>query len=200
MYGIPPKDVIKVPWAHDVEFHYKLTNSEFIVGTVARLTPQKDLPTLLKSFSIVSDKMPNALLVVIGVGPEFKSLMSLAYDLGISNNLVWVGKTSKIPEYLSIFDVFVLTSIYEGFGLVLAEAMVASRPIVASNNSAIPEVIGAEHPGLAATSTPGEFATKIQLMADPEIRNEVLQRQKSQLFSLDPTKMAIRIQKIYECC
>lgn len=74
--------------------------------------------------------------------------------------MVWLGRTDRIIESLKLMDCFVLASQYEGFGLVLLEAMSANIPIVASNVSAIPEVLGIEHPLLSTPGDPNDFAKK----------------------------------------
>jgi glycosyltransferase involved in cell wall biosynthesis len=86
----------------------------------------------------------------------------LAMSLGISHRVKWVGKVENVDNYLQLFDSFVLTSVYEGFGLVLLEAANADLPIVASNISAIPEVLGSDHKYLATAGNPVEFAAMIK--------------------------------------
>lgn len=123
-------------------------NSEFVVGTVARLMPQKSLDTLIKAFAVTLSKKPNALLVLVGIGPLETQLKKLASDLGISSSVRWLGARDDVPSILKSLDVFVLPSIYEGFGLVLLEAMSCRVPIIASNVSAIPEVLNHGQCGL----------------------------------------------------
>jgi len=123
-------------------------SSPFIIGTVARLTEQKSIPTLLRAFALFQKDCPESRLVIVGVGELEDSLKSLAQNLGLSKSVLWAGRRSDIPQVMRSFDVFTLTSIYEGFGLVLLEALAAEVPVVASNVSAIPEVLDGGSCGL----------------------------------------------------
>jgi glycosyltransferase involved in cell wall biosynthesis len=113
----------------------------FRIGTVARLTRQKSLHTLLEAFSLFLKAVPGAELVIVGVGPLEAELKKMTLGLGIENRVRWLGKRSDVPAVMKSFDVFALTSIYEGFGLVLLEAMAAGIPVIASRVSAIPKVL-----------------------------------------------------------
>jgi glycosyltransferase involved in cell wall biosynthesis len=96
---------------------------------------------LLEAFSLFLKAVPGAELVIVGVGPLEAELKKMTLGLGIENRVRWLGKRSDVPAVMKSFDVFALTSIYEGFGLVLLEAMAAGIPVVASRVSAIPEVL-----------------------------------------------------------
>ena len=94
-------------------------SSNFKLGTIGRLVPQKDYPTLLSAFSNVLEKLSDAELYVVGEGYLQKELMELCKSLGVSSKVHWLGKTEYINEFLSKIDLFILPSKYEGFGLVL---------------------------------------------------------------------------------
>lgn len=140
----------------------EIPHSGRVIGTIARVVPQKDYPTLLKAFKILSEHIPEVFLVSVGEGYLQSEMVELATNLGISHRVKWIGKVENIDNYLQLFDTFVLTSIYEGFGLVLLEAANADLPIVASNISAIPEVLGSHHEFLATVGNPVEFAAMIE--------------------------------------
>lgn len=114
---------------------------EFIIGTVARLHPQKSLHTLINAFKTFSKQVPNSKLFIVGEGHLESELKSLVSDLEIIDKVIFTGKRSEIPVFYKIFDVFVLSSIYEGLGLVLLEAMAAEKPIIGTNAGAIPDII-----------------------------------------------------------
>ena len=198
LYGIPMDSASCLESQNEVDLGFRKNSEPFVVGTIGRLVPQKDFPTLLRAFSLVLHEKPNASLVIIGDGAEKDALSELAQNLSIANKVFWVGKTSNVYAYLSRMDVFVLSSIYEGFGLVLVEAMVGGVPIVASRNSAIPEVLGDNHPGLARTGDSADFASKILMMANPSVRVLTLEEQGSRLHRFDPSEMAREILKVYQ--
>jgi glycosyltransferase involved in cell wall biosynthesis len=122
--------------------------NNFVIGTVARLTKQKSLHTLIRAFSEFKKKVPEAKLVIVGIGELEQELRKLTEDLKVAESIVWAGKRSDIPSVMKTFDVFALTSVYEGFGLVLLEAMAAGIPVIASNVSAIPEVLDCGNCGI----------------------------------------------------
>ena len=172
--------------------------SKICIGTISRLTRQKDLPTLFSAFAQFLSLHPGSVLLLIGGGEEKKSLVDLAEELGIAQNIEWVGRTSEIQKYLSRMDVFVLSSLYEGFGLVLLEAMDAGVPVIASNNSAIPEVLGVDFPGLARTGDVQNFLEKMNYFVEIESRKHVLEVQDERLGIFKADLMCSEIASIYQ--
>lgn len=169
-----------------------------IFGTISRLAPQKDLKTQLTAFNSYLRLNPKALLVVIGEGPLQSELEEEAKALGCDENIIWYGKTPYIAEALQIFDIFLLSSLYEGLGLVLLEAIANKVPILASNNSAIPEVLGNEFPGLFVTSNSEDLFSKMKQTDDPEFCLQLLNAQEAREKIFEPSVMARNIQAVYE--
>ena len=172
--------------------------SKICIGTISRLTRQKDLPTLFSAFALFLSLHPDSVLLMVGGGEEKNSLVDLAEELGIARNIEWVGRTSEIQEYLSRMDVFVLSSLYEGFGLVLLEAMDAGVPVIASNNSAIPEVLGTDFPGLARTGDVKSFLEIMNRFVEIENRKHVLEVQDERLGIFQADLMCSRISNVYQ--
>jgi len=172
-------------------------SESFIIGTVSRLTEQKDLQTLLRAFRIVRNSITNAKLIIIGIGPLEDELKEIASDLKIIDDIYWVGKTANVFDYMQIFNVFVLTSRYEGFGLVLLEAMSMNLPIVSSNNSAFPEVLGKDFIGLCETGNENIFAERMVNVLNDKFKMELLSQTaiRRQLFT--PEIMSKRVNEIY---
>lgn len=99
----------------------------YILG-VGRLTKQKGFDILIKSFSRLSDK--NIKLVIIGNGEEKESLQSLVKKLCLSSKVIFLGFQKNPYKYMKNSSCFVLSSRWEGFGLVLAEAMISGAKVV----------------------------------------------------------------------
>jgi glycosyltransferase involved in cell wall biosynthesis len=173
-------------------------SSNFKLGTIGRLVPQKDYPTLLNAFSNVLKSVTNIELYVVGEGYLQKDLIELSKSLDINDSLHWLGKTEYIIEFLSKIDLFILPSKYEGFGLVLLEAMVAKKPIIAANNSAIPEVLGKTYEALFSTGNVTALEQQIiTAISDKNFSERLVRSYPSQLSLFDPSDMNKYIKKIY---
>ena len=161
----------------------------FKIGTIGRLVPQKNYPTLLKAFSIAKEQESHISLHIVGDGYLKKDLQNLAKEFQIEDSIAWLGRTEKITEFLEQLDLFILASEYEGFGLVLLEAMHSGVPILAANNSAIPEVLGINYPGLFETFDHNSLAARIS--------NQVHNRS-DLLAHLESRKSLFKAQRMYD--
>lgn len=144
----------------------------WVIGTVARLVPQKALPVMLEGYAAyrATATRPSR-LVLVGRGLLEAELKSLAARLGIGEEVVWAGFREDIPTVMRAFDCFALTSSYEGFGLVLLEAMAAARPVVATAVSAIPEVVADGETGLLCPAgDAAAVAAAFARIEDPALR------------------------------
>ncbi len=107
---------------------------------VGRLIAQKDHATLLHAFALVHELQPHARLAILGSGPLEAETRALVARLGLGDAVLLPGH-AEIRDWLERADVFVHTSRWEGFGIVLLEAMLAGLPVVATRVSAVPEVV-----------------------------------------------------------
>jgi glycosyltransferase involved in cell wall biosynthesis len=164
------------------------------LGTVSRLVPQKNLPLLLSALKeLNSVDAPIFELAVMGSGALQTELQSIAWKLGVEKAVSWRGQSPDVLAFYRSLDVFVLPSDYEGFGLVLLEAMSQGIPVVARRISAIPEVMGELHPGLVNSAKPIDLANKIrEILGNREILKQCLKYQAMRLqeFSIDRTQLA----------
>jgi glycosyltransferase involved in cell wall biosynthesis len=168
-----------------------------IIGTIGRLVEQKNYPVLLKAFYRLYLKYPSLRLVIIGDGKLKNQLKSLASDLGILDAIEWVGETNFIDKELKRMDLFVLPSLYEGFGLVLLEAMQCDVPIIASNVSAIPEVLGEQYEGLFKSNDDSDLFRMLTNAMDPNFRSLLTKGYSKRLSLFDSKKMVTKIESIY---
>lgn len=117
----------------------------FILYT-ASTRPHKNVDGLLRAFGLLKKKYNiKQLLVIAGpTGPEHHSLLHTATRLGISNDVIFTGYVPDriLPALYSAASLFVYPSFYEGFGLPILEAMACGIPVVASNTTSLPEVVG----------------------------------------------------------
>ncbi len=137
---------------------------------VGRLSPEKDLETLIRAAAMVSRRRPSFRLVLAGDGPCKGRLRSLAGELQVQEHVQFVGAVGDVPSLLRTAGVFVLSSISEGLPVTVLEAMATGLPVVATAVGGTPEVV--EH-GVSGLLTPsGDHAALgdalEQVMADTE--------------------------------
>ena len=189
----------------DLSDSNKLTNEmlnstkNFKLGTIGRLVPGKNYPTMFKAVAKIVDVDPTVKFFIVGGGSNEQTLIKMCKDLKIEDNVIWLGRTEHIREFLSKIDLFVFASKGEGFGLVLLEAMLANRPILAANNSAVPEVLGLNYKGLFSTDDYKLLSDKIiELMNDHTTSESLVSDYKEQIKLFDPVVMADNILQIYK--
>ena len=104
-----------------------------VLGAVGRLSPQKDYPTLLRAFKDVSQSCPEALLLIAGDGYLRENLEELTDDLKLKDRVKFLGYRSDVLEVVSTFDIYTLSSLWEGLPLAVLEAMAMGKPVVATS-------------------------------------------------------------------
>lgn len=154
-----------------VRKQWGLADDALAIGFVGRLVPQKDIDTLLRGFALLADRCEKARLVIVGTGALETALRQRAAELGVSNRVVWAGFRDDIAAVMGAFDIFALTSIFEGLGLVLLEAMAARRPVAATRVGAIPEVVVEGETGfLVGPREPEALAAAFEKLSDGALR------------------------------
>jgi glycosyltransferase involved in cell wall biosynthesis len=142
-----------------------------IVGAAGRLEPQKGFDVLLRALRDVAD----ATLVLIGDGSEREQLRSLASSLGLDDRIVWMGWSADIRPYLPTFDVFALPSRFEGFPLVVLEALLAETAVLATDVGSVREAVRDEETGLLVPPDDADAlaASLRRLLADADLRRSL---------------------------
>ncbi|PAA45559.1 glycosyl transferase [Pseudomonas fragi] len=114
----------------------------FIVGNVGRLHPDKDQATLIRGFALALPNLPtDSQLVIMGKGRLEEDLKELSNELGIGDQVLFLGQVPDARRYFRAFDVFALSSDHEPFGMVLLEAMAAGVPLLATACGGAKEVV-----------------------------------------------------------
>ena len=144
-----------------------------VVGTVGRISTQKAQDDFLRAAALIRDHRPDTVFLIVGGSddPELsRRLHALAADLGLSDQVRFTGYRSDLADVYAALDVFVLSSHWEGFGLVLVEAMAAGRPVVTTDVGPVAEVVGRD--GAAVLVPPAASdrlaAEVLALLRDPE--------------------------------
>lgn len=147
----------------------------FVWLAVGRLAPEKDYPNLLRAFAHVTREQ-NALLLIAGDGPLRAWIEQLAHELGLRQQVKFVGLRGDVPELMNAADAYVMSSAWEGMPMVLLEAAATGLPIVATNVGGNSEVVLDEQTGfLVPPGDPQALAgAMLRLMRLPyEIRQKM---------------------------
>ncbi|WP_411684832.1 glycosyltransferase [Aeromonas caviae] len=120
----------------------QLSDNTPLILAVGRLTAAKDYPNLLTAFSQLPAEFSHTQLAIIGIGEEQANIETFAAQLGLTTRVHFLGLQRNVHEWMSAADIFVLSSAWEGFGLVVAEAMACQRVVVATDCGGVKEVVG----------------------------------------------------------
>ncbi len=152
----------------------RLPADALLVGMVCRLVEQKGVTYGLRAFANIAADFPSAHLLIVGEGPLHDNLMEAVIDFGLTERVHFLGWRADTPRLLAGLDGLLAPSLWEGFGLVLLEAMQQATPIIASAVSAIPEVVVTEQTGLlvAPRDVDGLTGALRRLLADDMLRRQ----------------------------
>jgi glycosyltransferase involved in cell wall biosynthesis len=154
----------------------KKSSKEIIIFSPGRLVEAKGFDWLIKSFSLALKSNKNIKLIIAGKGPLENELKNLADNLGISDNVEFIGKINfgEMSKYYSISDFVVVPSLWpEPLGRVAFEAFSLKKPVIASNTGGIPEIVSNKEGILVETGNIKELADKIILLSkNKELREK----------------------------
>lgn len=127
----------KFDWQEELGIDF----SQPIVGSIARLHRQKGIPYLLESAKQLSQEIPGIQFLIVGGGPWKDRLIRLKSRLGLESTVHFLGERKDVPQLLSLFNVVVLSSLWEGLPYSLLEAGALGKPVVATDVNGVKEII-----------------------------------------------------------
>lgn len=131
-----------------VRAELRATPDDLLVGIACRLIEQKGVQYGIRAFASLRNRFTAARLIIVGDGPLRAALEAEARACGAADRVHFLGWRSDVPRLLAGFDVLLVPSLWEGFGLVVLEAMSRRVPVIASRVSALPEIVSDGETGL----------------------------------------------------
>ena len=159
---------------------YNIKNNEILIGVVGRLSEQKDPITSIKAFKKIHDKYKKTKIMFVGDGELKEKVIEYTRQNNIENDIIITDWVSNVEKYIPAFDIAILPSKWEGFGLVLIEYMACDKPIIASNVGGIPNIITNNENGyLIEPTNIDQLAEKIEkIINNKEIRQKFIEKNK----------------------
>ena len=156
----------------DYRHLYGIPRDAFVVGWVGRMTGVKDTGAVLDIVAEARERGVDAVLVMVGDGPDREPLERRAHDLGIVRSTYFVGYQPEVAGYYRLFDAFLLPSVNEGTPVSAIEALASGTPVVATNVGGIPDVVRDQVDGFLVEpgDTAGAAERLARLAADPALR------------------------------
>ncbi len=178
-YALPPKFILHV-------------------GTIE---PRKNLIRLLDAFQSLLVDWPDLKLILVGKkGWLYDSFFDRLHALGLEEAVIFPGyvEEADLPAFYQLAEIFVFPSLYEGFGLGPLEAMACGTPVVSSNSSSLPEVIGNGGWLINPTDTAALASALHRVLADGSLRSDLKRRGLVQARKFSWQKTADELEKLYQ--
>jgi glycosyltransferase involved in cell wall biosynthesis len=170
-----------------------------LVGSIANFKAAKDHANLLRAAVVVRAALPDVRFLLVGQGPLEPQTRRLAAELGLDGTVIFAGFRSDAHRLAAEFDVFTLSSAYEGLPIALIEAMALGRPCVATSVGGIPEVVSDGAQGvLVPPRDPDALAGGLlRLLGDPALRARMGVAARERADDFDIRKAVHRMEQVY---
>ena len=178
-----------------------LAREKLIIGNIAALTWDKDHKTLMAAARVVVDEFPQVIFLIAGEGPLRREIEISIKKLNLQEKVKLLGFRQDIPEVLSILDLFVLSSSWEGLGTSLLDAFASRVPVICTNVGGVPEIVKDGVNGiLVPPGNPGALARAIIFLLK---NRDLARRMAEEAFQLVNKKFSIEkmvqdTKKIYD--
>jgi glycosyltransferase involved in cell wall biosynthesis len=186
--------------ASETKQQHGLSDAWPLVGCIGRLSEQKAQHYLIEAVALLTNKYPRIKLVLVGEGELRPFLEEQIHRLALSSNVSLLGECENIADLLNVFDVYAMSSQWEGVGRALTEAMYWGLPVVATPVNGVKELIHHEKTGLLVPPrTPMALAAAInRLVSDATLAKQLGANARQKAMELmDGRRMVLAIEEIY---
>ncbi len=178
-----------------------IPEGHLVVGSVGRLTPQKNPMDFVKLATELLERHENATFIYVGDGSMRASVAAAAEAAGLGEALRILGVRDDVPDLLRAMDVFVLTSLWEGLPRVVLQALATGVPVLAYDTAGIAEaVVEGKNGHLVPRGAVGEMADRLAGLAEDASRRAAMSRAASEEFdtSFSEEQMILDLEDLYD--
>ncbi len=198
--AIDEKDAKSTASTESVKDCYGIKNVHKVIGVVGRLSPEKGQIIFLKAFQKAVKIHPEIKALIVGDGPDRKTLQGYCRDNGLEDKVIFTGYQENVANFYQVFDILVLPSYTEGLPNAVLEAMLFEVPVIATSVGGVPEVINNSNGILVPPDNHDILADKmIKLLQDDELRKSVGLKGRESLYPrFSPSYRANQIIALYK--
>jgi glycosyltransferase involved in cell wall biosynthesis len=162
IYNPIPTAYIRERAMEPVDHHWFVCKNKPVIVSVGRLAPEKDYPTLIRAFKILTKDTP-ARLIIVGEGGERRKIEALIRELDLEASVDLIGFQENPYKYMQRADLFAQSSLFEGFSITILESMSLGTPAISTDCPSGPAELLARHPNrLVPISNPSELAAALK--------------------------------------
>lgn len=185
---------------YEVKKSLGIDPSSPVVGTVSRLVPVKGCDYFLRAAKMVLLKHPETVFLVVGDGPLRTDLLELSKSLGVNKHVRFLGLRRDVPQLLKCMDVFVLSSLNEGMGKAVLEAMASRIPVAATEVGGVCNLVENQKTGLLCPpKDPASLSeTILLLLENKDFCRQLAEEAFKTVFNFTAEKMVQEIETLYE--
>lgn len=175
-----------------------INDDMFVYGYIGRTSAEKNIELIIKAFSQIKDKN-NAVLVIVGGGPELEGLKKLAENVKILDKVIFTGfvEWENIPLYYQVFDVFVNASKSETQGLTYIEALSSSVPLLVQKDDCISDVVQDYYNGIYFDGEDELIVKMEEIKSNPDILKKIRLNTQKSVAKYSKEQYAINVEKVY---
>jgi glycosyltransferase involved in cell wall biosynthesis len=177
-----------------------LNEHNFVIGNISRFDEQKNQQLILQAAYFLVKKYPQMRFVLVGDGRCLQRMKTLARESNIEEFVIFSGEKTNLPDYYSIFDLFVFPSFWEGMPFVLLEAMASRLPIICSSIRNLLEVVKPYYSALPVDPRDMEdlFQKISVLYQDKELRETIAQNAMIDSTQYDESEIVPKVAEVYQ--
>jgi glycosyltransferase involved in cell wall biosynthesis len=169
--------------------------NNFIIGSTGRLAYQKNYEFLINNFHLIKEKIPDAKVIIIGDGQDYDEYKRMIRERGIENDFYLLGEIKNSHRFINGFDLFTLTSRYEGVSISLIEAIYSNTPVLVSNVGGNPDVVGRDSNQLFELNNFEEYLEKLLKIRTE--REKIVKHNASLRVDFSLSKMVNNYKEVY---